>query len=589
MITQDAPAVAEPQAPAQRAQPDWAGLAVAAFAFLLPLVWTNRVFSWFVVPKAALALALIGPGLILLALLARRRDPAACAGALFLVFAGLATLFADAPMMSLLGDYFSLNGLLMVVIVVAAWALGRAAADRAAWIEVAILATAAVNAAVGWLQVSTSLSIEGLAPYQGRAQGLMANPAFFAALLSGALWIALERERRAARPLLPLLLVAFLFGAIELSASRVAFVVAVVVVLAFAAWHLRARRWRRAAAVVAVAIVGFGVAQLPSYATTSGATRVQSDAGGFSTRAQLWEDGIEGWAEKPLLGYGPGRSIAATTPRRSLEIARYEGPDTLYSDVHNVFVEVLVTTGALGFLAFACWLVLSARRARGALAGFAAVAGISLLVEPQFIGLVPVMALALGAAVVARPDSRSVDLRLGGSRVLRTLAIALALTGLIAGGLLLRGDSHYRRAVVDHSISDLTVAEATMPPWPQLPGVHAQLLFERAVRTSDQRAARRALAYEREAQRRDPADPRWWSAAGAIEERFGSAARANSAYHHALELSPWSFQALGGLYRVAVRDGHHRAAVGYRATLCRLGPAFCPPRSSLRGPASSGS
>ena len=270
-----------------------------------------------------------------------------------------------------------------------------------------------------------------------------------------------------------------------------------------------------------------------------------------------------------------------------MELAKYEGPDTLYSDTHNVLVEELVTTGALGFIAFLGWLVLSGRRARGPLAGFAAVAATALLFEPQFIGLTPIVALALGAATARAPDTKPVDLAFRDSRPLRGFAIALAVLGLVAGGLVLVGDSHYLDALKQSSVSELDAAERTLPPWPQLAGVRAQFLFQRARETEDAGLGRRALEHEREASERDPADPLWWYARGAIAEDFGTSTTANAAYRHALTLNPTSYQALAGLYRIAVRDGRHDAAVTYRARLCRLGPAYCPARSTLR-PAKQG-
>jgi O-antigen ligase len=577
--TQVIEAAPSPETPHPR---DWAGLALAAYAFLLPLVFTSVVFGWYVIPKLALSLAVIGPGLVVLGRFVVRRDLTACFAAGFLCIATLATLFADAPMMSLLGEYFSVNGWFMVAIAVGVWALGRAAYGRERLIENAILAAAVVNAAVGWLELSTTLHIEGIGPYGGRAPGLMANPAFFAAFVSGALWIALARERRATRPLVSLVIVGFLFGAVELSGSRVSLVVSVLIVLGFGAAHLRAKDWRRALVLVAVMVVAFGLAQVPRHSTATGAERVQADSSGLGTRITLWKSALEGVAERPLLGYGPGRSQVATTPRRTLKIAQYEGPDTLYSDVHNFIVEELVTTGVLGFLAFLGWLILSGRRARGALAGFAAVAAFAMLFEPQFIGLTPLVALALGVATARAPDTQRVDLAFKDNRPLAWVAVGLAVAGLVAGGLLLVGDRHYYGAVIDNSLPELEQAERLMPPWPQLPGVHAQLLFEGARAKNDPAQGREALKYEREARDRDPADPLWWYASGAIEETYGTSARANAAYRHALKLSPWSYQALFGLYRIAVRDGRHADAVSYRNRLCKLGAEYCPTRASLR-------
>ena len=154
--------------------------------------------------------------------------------------------------MSFFGEYFSLNGFLFVAACVATWALGRTARGRTRFVEVALVAGATVNAAVAWLQVSTDLGVEGLGLFEGRAQGLMGNPVFLAALCAGGLWLVLARERQAARPLdVARCSPASSTGAIELSGSRISLAVAFGVVIWFVVADLRragvvARRVRRA-------------------------------------------------------------------------------------------------------------------------------------------------------------------------------------------------------------------------------------------------------------------------------------------------------------------------------------------------------
>ena len=64
-----------------------------------------------------------------------------------------------------------------------------------------------------------------------------------------------------------------------------------------------------------------------------------------------------------------GRGAATRRRRRAVrsKAARSEGPEVIFRDMHNFFVETLVATGFLGFLAFCGWLFTSAagrRRAR---------------------------------------------------------------------------------------------------------------------------------------------------------------------------------------------------------------------------------
>ena len=58
--TQSAPAGVAPR----RRTRDWFGLLLGAYAFLAAVAWSNRVFNWFTTPKAALALCVVGPGIV---------------------------------------------------------------------------------------------------------------------------------------------------------------------------------------------------------------------------------------------------------------------------------------------------------------------------------------------------------------------------------------------------------------------------------------------------------------------------------------------------------------------------------------------
>jgi O-antigen ligase len=567
---------ARPSVGPSRVRRDRYGLLLGAYAFLLAVVWSNRVFNWFFLPKAALGLCIIGPGLVALVWLLTRRDPPAVAATAFLLLAGFATALAAEPAMSFYGEYFTLNGFVLVMIGVAAWALGRTARGRAGFVEIALLAGATVNAAVAWLQVSTDLGVEGLGLRDGRAQGLMGNPVFLAGLCAGGLCIALARERTAARPLVYVVLTGFLTGAIELSGSRISLAAALLVIVWFVVAHLRHAAWSRAILVVIAAVAGLAIAQVPGSADASSVQRVSTDASnGLAPRLRLWQSAIEAVGERPVLGYGPGRSLAATSPRRSLTLARYEGPDVLFSDTHNFLVEQLTTTGVLGFAAFLAWLVLAARRVRGPLAGFAAVGAFTMLFEPLNVGFTPIVLLAFGAAGADAAQRALVDGSWLRSRPAIVVSIATLAAGAVAGALLVSGDMHYRVAVRDLSIDELSAAEQRFPPWPHLPGVRAQMINARAPE------GERAIRAEREAIARDSDDPRWWYALGVLEEQRDRPARAERAYQQALERNPWSVAALSGLFRLALGEADQVAATRIRATLCRLGPNYCPPRSAL--------
>jgi hypothetical protein len=279
-------------------------------------------------------------------------------------------------------------------------------------------------------------------------------------------------------------------------------------------------------------------------------------------------------ADRPLVGIGPGRFVEASSPRRDLVSVRYEGRDVLMADAHNVFVEILTTTGLLGLLAFATWLLLAAGGARGALAGFAALVGFTLLLEPLDLAVVPVAALALGAATVAGARAPAPP-RL--TRIAVVTGAVLALAGVVLGARLVAGDVAYASAVRSSSLTDVERAERLSPPWPQYPGLEAALLDRAGSTLGDPGLGARAMVVQRTAIDRDPSDPRWWYGMGELEQRWGSDARARRDYLAALQRNPWSYSALSRLYGLELRAGHRETALRFRARLCSIGPSECPP------------
>ena len=304
---------------------------------------------------------------------------------------------------------------------------------------------------------------------------------------------------------------------------------------------------------------------------------------GLGPRVQLWRAAIEAIGDRPLLGYGPGRTQAATSPRRSLALARYEGPDVLFADAHNFIVELLTTTGILGFAAFLAWLVLAGRRARGPLAGFAVVGAVAMLVEPLNVGLTPLVLLALGAAGADAAEPALTDGSWFRSRLAVGISVVTLAAGAAAGLVLISGDTHYRQALRESSARELSAADRRFPPWPQVPGVRASL-FAAAARNGGRPVGRHAITAARDALARDEADPYWWYTLGVFEEQWGTTARAADAYRQALRRNPWSQNARLGLFRLALRARDRARAARLREQMCEVGPAYCPPRAVLNQP-----
>jgi tetratricopeptide (TPR) repeat protein len=280
--------------------------------------------------------------------------------------------------------------------------------------------------------------------------------------------------------------------------------------------------------------------------------------------------------DRPVVGIGPGLYRRATSPHDTPAAARAFGAEALYQDAHNLVVEYAVTLGLLGLAAFGLWLVLGAAGARGELVWFAAFGALNLLVEPQFVGLTPVLALAYGAAARRGDPTVSTPLRAVG----RSVAVVGVLVGLFGAGWLVRGDHEFERAVRDGCPSTARRAAHQLTPWPE-PALYAASLETADRGCSRGGTAARAIEDVHTAIARDPSSPASWNTLGELEQHRGQARAARIAYERALRWNPESTTAMLGLARVAQQRGD-RAEVFAR---CRkvhavLPRAQCPPRGS---------
>ena len=452
------------------------------------------------------------------------------------------------------------------------WALGRRTPGVAGRVEIALVIGATVNAAAAWFASSVRPDYVLLQLVEGRPTGLMPNPVLLGALCAAAIWVVLARNARAGEIGTSIVLVGVLFGAIELSGTRSAEIVAGATVLWFAVRWLRAGSLARAVVVVVMAGGGFLLAQLPPDTGVQGSTRLTGDAfSGLSTRLESWGDALAAVGERPVLGDGPGRTYVALESRRSAAIARHETPDLLYFDAHDFVIEVLTTTGALGLLAFGGWMWTAARGARGPLLGFAGIGAAMMLAEPVSHSFAPLVLLALG---VASADARPPPRRPAAGSWPRVVSAGLAVIGLVAGVALLAGDASYLDSAREGTVSSLDGARHFWPPWPDVALRDSQLLSLRAQAGSpaDQRAA---LVAAYEARRRDPANPLAWEQIGQLESLWGAPDRAHAAYRGALARNPWSSRALEALFLEARAARDRAAAARYRRALCEIRVIRC--------------
>jgi O-antigen ligase len=538
----------------------WA-LVAAGIALVVPLAsvpvvdlptWALR---WTLLP------ALAGLGLPLLVM---SRERAARWALAWLGWAALATALAPQPVLAFWGEYRVGTGLVFLAAVAGAWAIGaRAGAGAARPVATALLVGCTVNAVVAIVAQLSDLTAFGVAPLGGRAVGLYGNPVYLAELLTGGLWLALNRLDRRLGAVSAVLIAA----AIELSGSRAALILMVVAAL-MALWKLP-RRFVVAAVIAGGIALGAGVAAVAP-GTTTGTDRVSTVAvanSGLAPRAGTWEGSISSLASRPLWGWGPGGTLTAAGPRRTLTVARTEGPDIVFADAHDIVVESLVTTGVVGLGLLAAWLLTAVgaarhtRRHAEGLLGFAALTAAVCLVEPAHPGVTPLAALALGTAGAWRAAPAR-----------RHLAAAVAgVAGVAVTVWLFAGLVALHQADLAGSPRAAQAAARRLPSWGEPDAVVGRLIGFESITHRDPRLLDEAIGWWQSAAARDRADPSRWDDLGGALEHAGRLPAAADAYRHALADNPWSERALKGVVRIGVAGRFSAAEVAAaRAKLALL-------------------
>ena len=600
---------------------------------LTPFVVTAGTVFPYVVGKALWSRAAIEVAFALWAGLAlRRREYRPPRSWLLVLLAAgyavalLAAAFGVSPHNSLWSDYERMQGLL----------------DRAHWVALAFVlvsvlrtvrawrallgANVAAGAAVACIVIARALDIE--LPYFGkmpelvewRSAGPLGNPAFLSVymLVNGVLAAAFAaRAWAAGRPPLGWLLAVALHLYALLLAGSVGGFAGLAAATGFAAlgfaWLSPGRGRVVAVAVLAllgVAGVGLGARFLgpepaapvaldgpavewPGAAALGyvGSTHLQRPS--VQSRLAAWEAGIDGFAERPLLGVGPGNFTTVF----GLYGSGYAATAEPHDQAHGKLVEVAATTGAAGLVAWlALWggalaVLLSAARGRApparAFIVFAAAALGAYLVQVQFLfdtavgTLLATLLLAFAAGQEERVVPERLRPRLPGrlaapaAASLRSLhrprvtraalgaaALAVALGGLALNRtILLAADN---RHVVGEAVVSGATAEG-IDAFPPLAGFYRKFMFAGLARNW---AALRA---------EDPAR------AAALLERAGrEAAEARRS-----EPLNWRFEhLLAQLYTVAAASDrvHETAAQQHLARARELAPARDPLPRALQPP-----
>lgn len=525
-----------------------AAVAGGAIALLFPVLVSPSVAIPAVSVRHAALSIVAAAGVVALGAMIRTDSRRVALLALaFVAWSGVAALTAVNRGTAFWGQFSWGTGWLFVLAVVGAWAIGCTGGARGRHlIERGLVVSLMANAVVCFLQLALKLDAYGLPLKDNRATGLFGNPVFVAAFLAGGIWLV--GARFPGRPLRGSLMAVALAGALQATGSR--FAVALVVVgLLLLPLRIGLRPGGAFAALVVVGLV-LGALLASHAGTPSGSQRaVAGEASGLAPRVENWLSAGHAVAHRPLVGTGPNGFRDATSPRRTAKLVRTEGPGHIFLDAHNIVVEYAVTTGLVGVLLFLVWIALCLRRCdwSAPLSGFALILFLMHLVEPQDVGLTPVLFLALGAASAARlPEPDVVPL---GAR------IALLVAGTVTAIVLLVGSWELRQGALDFDLAHTNAAIRLLPPFAAPLVVKARIYTFRAKMEHNPALLVTARYWARRAVAREPNDSNLWQNLANLELGAGLASRAEHDFREALRQNPYELGAMVGLGRIALSSG----------------------------------
>lgn len=192
----------------------------------------------------------------------------------------------------------------------------------------------------------------------------------------------------------------------------------------------------------------------PPLARPGPATSAQTGPASDLERLLVWDVGLRAFEKRPILGWGPANSgMGFLSSETSSEAAKLV--ETRWGDMHNIFVELAVSTGFLGLLAFLYLLTeivpwaVRAPRDLGWAAGGAAAIGLMLMYEPILIETLTLISVLAGASVSwRRASARGPGVphfpktARAGAGVVLAACLALSSTAAVSNALVFWGVRH---------------------------------------------------------------------------------------------------------------------------------------------------
>lgn len=569
---------------------EWA-VAITVFVGLVIAIPVATASAWSSETAVGLVIGLAGVPLLLRQAVAgrhrtttRARVWAARSAVGFLLVALVSALTAHPIALALTGLWGWGGGWVFILAFAGAYGVGTELGDTGRVLTgTAIVMAGTVNSVVAVMQATVGLSSIGLGLYNGQqADGLFGNPVYLGGLLTAALVFLVDRFRADPRRWwLPVVLTA---AGIGVSAERLPALLAVVIVAVVVVQgtrgrgdRLRFRRgWQYGALVGAGGVLGTAATEFRHHLGTASYASGSTAQGLIGDRAEIWRLGLQAAFRRPLLGYGPGQLRAATLSHYPLSFMRLH-PSEFFTDAHDLFVQYAATTGLVGLVLLIAWLVLAIRGRGGPMLWAGLLMLTTELVEPQFMPLMAVGMLCLGAAGSRRLSTRAVS----GATVRWSRGLAGAVvTGAVVGGLLgadvVSGDIVVTRAQAQWSVGDpgsfgnAKVADDLLRPWPEPATVLARIDlvglpvagrhgFSAAQLLHPNADVNGAIHWVRVAISRDPTNPSYWTELASIEENAGQFGAARRDAEQAYRLWPWNLSTLSLLASVAASSGDVKA------------------------------
>jgi O-antigen ligase len=556
-----------------RARPGVLAWSATVGAVLLgTLAFTNETFPHFG-PRVAVLLVLAALGLP--TLMARAwHSPLAWPSRAALGFLGVAALAAalsPSPLLGFFGRDQSGTGAIFWVCVAAVWALGtELRATGSELLAKGLLLVALLNGAatilevggLGWSWLAHVVAhLPGLEFGGGQPTGMFGNPVYSAEVMVGGL--ALLAWRSGSRTGWWWAMTAVLGAATYLSGERYG----PLMLLGLVVW-VAVVRGRRAGALFAGASLGglvAGVAVKHAVETISplALRPVATTSGAFGPRLHEWIASLHAVVAHPLLGIGPAQSSTATLPYLSRAFVVSNGP---FPDVHNFVLEVAVTTGLLGLVAFAAWLVPAFRTAGGPLLLYAVVLLVGALIEPLEITITSLAFLALGAAGASALGREPAPARRQAQPSLSFLGIASARAGLVvlalvAGYFVMLGNTELHDGVAQGDPATLMAASRHLPMWSDGPSATSSVLSVGGVQRNSRALLLQAVAWGQVAISRNPTDEGSWTRLAYDDILVGRLKAASAALAHSLETNADDDHIFLDEVSVSVLQGHTARAV----------------------------